>query len=95
MDDIFVRFIDFPCDVDGTTVIDDNNDYNIYINSRTSHVQQLETLRHELRHITHDHFHDGKPLDEDEKEAESAEHQDFDTSVLENVHWGGEVWARK
>ena len=91
MDEIFVRLINFPYGVGGTTVTDNDGDYNVYINARESYNQQKETLNHELSHISHDHFYDGRSVEEDESEAEAEEDQKVDPSVLTRVHWGGYV----
>jgi len=95
MDDIIVRLIDMPCSVDGTTVRDDDGNYNVYINAHTSRKMQLDVLKHELSHIHRNHFDDGKSLREDELEAEAAESKGVDRSSLENVYWGGMCDARK
>lgn len=95
MDNIIVRLVDMPCSVDGTTVRDDDGNYNIYINARTSRQMQFVTLRHELSHIGNNHFDDGRPLLDDEMEAEESESNDVDSRVLANVYWGGMCDARK
>lgn len=86
-DDIFVRYTDLPYSIDGTTVLDGNGDYNVYINPRESYDMQKRTLNHELSHIGHGHFYDGQATGEDEDEAESDENKKIDPHILRDVHW--------
>jgi hypothetical protein len=58
MDDVFVRYQQMPYTIPAVTVLDDNGDYNIYINPILSIYGQKAALRHELYHIRHDHFYD-------------------------------------
>ena len=51
MEDIFVRYADFPARQKCVLVVDENMDYNIYLNARQSRKQNMESLLHELKHI--------------------------------------------
>ena len=57
MGDIFIRFVSFPTlRVYGATALDENGDYNIYIDERLSNEKKLETYKHEVLHIKNGHF---------------------------------------
>lgn len=56
MNDVFVRIKDMPCFINGYTVLDNNGDYNIYLNSAYSFEEQRITYLHELRHIRRSDF---------------------------------------
>lgn len=55
--------------VPGVTVLDEDGNYNVYINARLSFEERQKAFAHELRHIKKDHFFDDRPIDEIEKEA--------------------------
>ncbi|MGN0989452.1 MAG: ImmA/IrrE family metallo-endopeptidase [Eubacteriales bacterium] len=67
MNDIFVRLAGFPATVKGVTVVDDNGDYNIFINQNMAQSQQKLTLCHELTHIRRNDFDSLDDIDELEK----------------------------
>jgi len=57
MNDVFIRQVDMPSRVKGMTVLDEDGNYNIYINDRLSHYARIETLQHEMRHVSNrDHY---------------------------------------
>ena len=57
MGDIFIRFVCFPTlRIYGATALDENGDYNIYIDERLSNDKKLETYKHEVLHIKKRHF---------------------------------------
>lgn len=69
MGDIFIRFVSFPTlRVYGATALDENGDYNIYIDERLSNDKKLETYKHEVLHIKKRHFDSSITA----KEAEDA-----------------------
>ncbi|MBQ0165352.1 MAG: hypothetical protein KBS75_09190 [Bacteroidales bacterium] len=70
MDAVIIRILEngLPLSVKGTTVKDENGDYNIYINGRISEEARVKALRHELQHIQKGHFYDERPVKELEKE---------------------------
>lgn len=72
MGDVIVRVIDLPDTIPGVTVLDENGDYNIYLNARTSKDGYEEAVRHELHHIDKEHFYSPKTVKECEEEANYA-----------------------
>jgi hypothetical protein len=56
MNDIFIRLTQFPDRVKAMTVVDENSDYNIYINSTLSQDEMKKAYLHELQHIEKKHF---------------------------------------
>jgi Zn-dependent peptidase ImmA (M78 family) len=86
MNAIIVRHIRLPYKIDGLTSVDDDGDYNVYINTEVGEEKQESALNHELSHIAQDHFFDDKPLQVDEREADN----DTQSSrlLLPCVQWG-------
>lgn len=70
MNEIFVRLISLPSSVKGVTVIDESDDYNIYINSKLSPDMQQKVLEHEKRHIINGDFSSFEDIDLIEKRAD-------------------------
>ena len=66
MNDIYVRLINLPSSVKGVTVLDENDDYNIYINQKLSPEQQKKVYEHEKNHIENGDFHNFDEIEEDE-----------------------------
>ena len=56
MGDIFVRYIQLPPSVHGFTILDNDSNYNIYLNSTFSCENNQKTLEHELDHIKNNDF---------------------------------------
>ena len=52
------------------TVLDENGDYNVYLNDRLSHDAQAEAFRHEVEHIKQGHFYRWDEVSFLEEEAE-------------------------
>lgn len=68
--DYFVRLVDLPvCTCGGIIMLNDDGTYTILINSRLSHAQNLDSLRHELNHIKNGDFFRDAPIEQIEKEA--------------------------
>lgn len=68
--DYFVKLVDFPvCTCGGIIMLNDDGTYTILINSRLSHAQNLDSLRHELNHIKNGDFFRDAPIEQIEKEA--------------------------
>jgi len=67
MEFVIIRIMDLT--VPGVTVLDDDGNYNVYINARLTYEQRQTVLAHELRHINKGHFYDNRPVVEDEEEA--------------------------
>lgn len=65
----FVRYVELPLKVDGVTIPNDDNTFDIYINALHSEQRRKECLQHELRHILRDHFYTEKPVAVCEVEA--------------------------
>lgn len=89
MEDIIVRLTRLPHKIEGTTSVDEEGDYNVYLNTDICDEKQRKALRHELSHIRHNHFYDERSLGEDEEEAESDSADGKD--LLPWVDWGGVV----
>lgn len=70
MDAVIIRKIDLPTDVPGITVLDDNGDYNIYLNDRLSCDAQANAFRHEVEHIRQGHFYTYEDIGVLEEQAE-------------------------
>ena len=62
MEDVCIRYIDFPCRINGITVQDENGFYNVYINARLSFEAQRAAIKHELTHIKRNDFYSLEPL---------------------------------
>lgn len=73
MDDIIVRVIDFPnTDVKGIVGVDENGDYNVYLNAKYTSEQNALTYLHEKFHIDQQHLYSYRPVEELEKEADQC-----------------------
>lgn len=70
MDKIIIRMLELPGKVKGITVLDENCDYNVYINSAHAPDVQEKAAEHELRHIQMEHFFTCGSVEEDEREAD-------------------------
>ncbi len=57
MNNIFCRIIELPLKVNAVTAVDENGDFNVYVNSRLSEDEARKALRHELRHVRMHHFY--------------------------------------
>lgn len=64
MENIIVRLKDLPCGINGVTILDEDGNYNIYINARLSYYGQREAYWHELKHIQRDDFYNNLPIQE-------------------------------
>ena len=69
MDEFILRLVELPGTVNAVTVLDDNGDFNVYVNSRLSEEEQKKAFRHEKRHIKKDHFYKADPVEQCEAEA--------------------------
>ena len=69
MEAVIVRKVELPSTVKGVVAIDENGDFNVYINSNLMTDVQLKAYEHEARHIMMNHFHSDKDLDHIEREA--------------------------
>lgn len=64
MDAVIVRYLDMPVGVPGITVKDPEGDYNIFLNSRLCHDQQVLAFRHEIEHIKNGDFYSYESVQE-------------------------------
>lgn len=69
LNDIYIRGLELPAKVKGITVLDENGDFNVYINVSLSFAMQMQTTNHEIRHIKLEHFYDFEPVIYNELEA--------------------------
>lgn len=67
MEDIIIRFIKMP--MPGVTVLDEDGNYNMYINENLTYEERQKVANHEMEHINKGHFYDDRPVTECEKEA--------------------------
>lgn len=72
MNDIFIRLFSLSTKIMGMTILDNDANYNVYINSQLNYELQQEVLKHELIHIGKNHFYNGTiAIDTAEKEAKN------------------------
>jgi len=77
MNDIYVRLINLPSSIKGVTVLDENDDYNIYINQKLTPEQQRKVYEHEKNHIDNGDFHNFDGIEEVEDRAEHEKNQNI------------------
>jgi len=53
---MIVRLINLPTTVRGTTVPDEDGNYNVYLNKNLSYEMQRETFEHETMHVNNGDF---------------------------------------
>lgn len=69
MNNIYIRGLDLPHSVKGVTVEDLNGDYNVYVNINLCENARKSACKHELKHISLNHFRDFNPVVINELEA--------------------------
>lgn len=62
-----------PHTVNGVTVVDNDANFNVYINSALSWEEQELALLHELAHVENEDFFNGVPLTDAETAADCKE----------------------
>ena len=67
MGEVIIRLAHIP--VPGVTVLDENGDYNVYINDRLTFEQRRKVVDHEMNHIELEHFFDDRSVKDLEEEA--------------------------
>lgn len=72
MNCIFIRGLELPSRVRGVTVIDGQEDYNVYINTNLCPETQRRAIEHEMIHIRDDHFYDSEPVVINEMDANGS-----------------------
>lgn len=70
--EIFIRGIELPLKVKGVTVLDNDGNFNVYINTLLSWCAQRKATEHEIQHIKKDHFYDFNPVIHNEIEANAV-----------------------
>lgn len=56
VNDVFIRITQLPSRVKAMTVLDENADFNIYLNSSLSRDEMQKACSHEMQHIDKKHF---------------------------------------
>ena len=69
MGEIIIRMVDLPTRVNGVTVVDENGDYNIYINSKLPSDTLIRVCDHEIAHVIKNHHYDYRLIEAVETEA--------------------------
>lgn len=70
MHDVFFRMLPLPVPVEGLVVPNDDQTFDVYINSNLCQQKQQNVADHELKHIKKDHFYDARPVWICESEAD-------------------------
>lgn len=66
----YIREVELPQKVGGVVLPNDDGTFDIYLNTLASAERREEWLRHEIRHITEDHFYRAMGIAEIEREAD-------------------------
>lgn len=70
MNDVFVRHRqDLPYSMRGLVLLDENGDYNIYVNPHLSVVEQNKAIKHEMAHIRNGDFSNDLSVEDVEERA--------------------------
>lgn len=69
MIDVFIRLVSLPFGVEGVTVPNDDQTYNVYLNADICERKRQAALRHELQHIKKNHLYDNRSIRVVEAEA--------------------------
>ena len=56
MNDVIIRLTKLPLYIKGQLLLDEDGDYNVYINSQYSMEMQKATFEHEINHILYNDF---------------------------------------
>lgn len=72
MNEITCRVIDLPSRINAVTVVDENDDFNVYVNAKLSPDKQRRAYQHECRHIRKNHFYRDKAVWRCEQEANQS-----------------------
>lgn len=67
--DYFVRMIDLPPSIGGFVKPNDDGTFSVYLNSRLSHLSNVQSCDHERNHILHNDFYRSTDIATMEKEA--------------------------
>lgn len=69
--DYFVRLVNFPVDsgCDGMVTPNDDDTYSVYLDARSTRERNMAACIHEVRHIEHGDFDDGRGIEVAEQTA--------------------------
>lgn len=67
MRDVFIRKLPLPPSIKGLAVQDKEGQYNIYLNAHLTHEAHIETIEHEIQHISNNDFSKGEHVKDIEK----------------------------
>lgn len=67
--DVFIRYLELPIHTEAVVLPNDDNTFDIYLNSRLCPRKQQEALEHELNHLRMDHLYSEEPVEKNEEEA--------------------------
>lgn len=67
-----VRELPLPAHVEGVTLPFDDGTFDVFINSLMSQEKKRDALRHEIKHISGDHFYSDDSVSDLEKEADDV-----------------------
>jgi len=73
LESIFIRTRKMPLSIKGVTILDDNGDYNVFVNDDLAEAQKKEAFLHEIKHIKRGDFYSEKPASELEASIDDAE----------------------
>lgn len=69
MENEIVRLAPLPPKVNAVVLVDENGDYNIYVNENLSYDEARRAYKHELEHIRRNHLFVDKSVEACEEEA--------------------------
>ena len=69
MTDVILRYTNLPSTIHAYTIVDENDDYNIYVNANIGIMEQEKAKMHELQHIQLGHFYNNNSALENESEV--------------------------
>lgn len=69
MENEIVRLAPLPPKVNAVVLVDENGDYNIYVNEKLSFEEARRAYKHEIEHIRKNHLFVDKPVEACEAEA--------------------------
>lgn len=73
MNETFLRVVTLPSRVRAAVVLDENGDYNIYVNTLLSQDERMRAYEHERSHIICEHFRPDLPAAKCETEIVAIE----------------------
>ena len=73
MNETYLRVVALPQRVRAVVALDENGDYNIYVNTRLSYDERLRAYEHERSHILAAHFYTDHPAAVCESEIAAIE----------------------